>query len=117
MNYKEDKVSGYQRCYGGTFSNPKDGTPSITFNEEVHIDVDGQMFSRQLGSISVELIDPNKPLLLINPVDNTPISVEMFLGKIQAQNAVIYEDMFIYLYSLYHQVAIERDATSLEPVQ
>ena len=105
-------VSGYPRSFGGSFNNPKGGIPSIVFDRELQCEFQGQPFSQRIGSLSVSLTDPVKPLPLINPVDDTPIPVEAFIAKLTAQGGAVHEDLYILHYSIYQQVEDEAIAAA-----
>jgi hypothetical protein len=107
-NYNESTVSGtkWTRCFGGTFNNEYQGTPTIAFNEEEIIVLEGSGIVRRHVetpvnmSISVQLTNPEKEFDLLNP------STGEVIGKAK------YQDIFIALHSLYMALAKERDAVN-----
>lgn len=105
-------VSGYPRSFGGSFLNPKGGIPSIVFDRELQCEFQAQPFAQRIGSLAVSLTDPVKPLPLINPLDDTPIPVEAFIAKLQAQGGAVHEDLYILHYSIYQQVEDEAIAAA-----
>lgn len=107
------KVNGYPRSNGGKFSNPKGGIPSITFDRELLCDFGGEQFTRQIESITVDMSDPAKLLPLLSPVDDSPIPIEAFIAKLQAQGGATYEDLYILQYSLYQQAEDEHFANQV----
>jgi hypothetical protein len=70
---KSDKLTGYRRSYQVVINNPKDGIPSITFNLEWIVDKDGEPNTLPAGSKTISMENPNNPLTIINPIDDSVI--------------------------------------------
>lgn len=104
------QVTGGKRSYAGSFTNPKAGIPTITFAEEYDCQAGADAFVHPAGSLHVDLTDPQKPLSLRNPADDSEITLQMFIDKLQAAGGVTFEDVHLFWYSLYRQSADERDA-------
>lgn len=98
-DYRSDKISGWQRAFGVQVNNPLGGIPIITFSEEVVIVNDGKkiILPSALASLSTDMTNPDSPILLLNPFDDSEIGYGTY-GQIQ-----------VLLYSLYKQLAKERD--------
>lgn len=97
--YKTATTKNKQRIHAFKGFNPIDGVPSIIWDESfvTYDPVADRVIVTDVGSCSVSLTDPLKPLVLRNPADDTVIG--------QAQ----YQDVFVMLYSLGRQTQIERD--------
>lgn len=110
-DYKTSSIHGKQRIYGGKFSNPMGGTPSVSFDEELITYDSGAdaVYRNQAGGCQASLTDPAKPLTLRSPVDDTEIPLATFIAKIQAQGAITNEDFFIAFYSLGRRAQLARD--------
>ena len=106
MDYKETTVSGsqWQRCYGIDIRNQLGQVPQITLSEEVVTVVNGQTFQQCVGSLNVTF-DPAQEIVLLNPVDGTPLGATMTQGQIH-----------VALWSLYMAKAAERDGPVPEPI-
>ena len=111
-DYKASSIHGKQRIYGGKFSNPMGGTPSVSFDEEL-ITYDGTtdtVFRNQAGGCQATLTDATKPLTLRSPVDDSIIAHSAFISKLQAQGTITNEDFFLMFYSLGRGAQSARDA-------
>ena len=104
-NYKESSVAGvkWTRSLGGHFSNPYQGIPSISFNEEELITFSDGSIIRQPYSalqgmgLTTTMANQAKEFDLINPLTGDVI------GKSK------YQDVFVILHSLYMSMVNERD--------
>jgi hypothetical protein len=85
---KVDKVNGYRRAKQVVIDNPKDGIPRLTFVMEWIVDVDGREVSIPAGELSENLDNPDLPLMIVNPIDDSVI-MPANSGFLQA---VIYSD-------------------------
>ena len=80
------------RSNNASLSNPYNGIPTITFDQEVMASfADGTIASLGgINSVSQSLADPTTTINLVNPADGTTV-----LGTIT------YEQIYVMLYSLY----------------
>lgn len=110
-DYKAAAISGKQRIYGGTFSNPMGGTPSVDFDEELitYDSIADLIIRNKTGGCQASLTDITKPIVLRSPVDDTVIPLAAFIAKIQAQGVITNEDFFIVFYSLGRRTQLARD--------
>ena len=110
-DYKAASIQGKQRIYGGKFSNPMGGVPSVNFDEELITYDSGAdaVYRNQAGGCQAALTDPAKPLTLRSPVDDTEIPLATFIAKLQAQGQFTNEDFFICFYSLGRRAQLARD--------
>lgn len=104
-DYKAKQVIGnqWQRCNVVHIDNPHNGTPMVTFAEQEIAEVDGAVFSTQLGQI----VFPFDPAATINLRDPGT-------GELTGQTATG-AALYAALYSLYIQSALERDAALITP--
>ena len=111
-DYKASTIQGKQRIYGGKFSNPMGGTPSVSFDEEwvIYDPTTGEIRRSPVVGCQAALTDPTKALPLKSTVDDTEIPLEAFIAKIQAQGKLTPEDFFIYFYRLGRRTQLARDA-------
>jgi len=70
---KANRVAGYRRSKQIVIDNPKDGIPRLTFVMEWVVEVDGKEVSIPAGELSEDLLDPNDPLTIYNPLDDSII--------------------------------------------
>lgn len=110
-DYKASTIQGKQRIYGGKFSNPMGGTPSVSFDEELitYDSTSDAVFRNPAGGCQAALTDPAKPLTLRSPADDTEIPLAAFVAKLQGQGVVTNEDFFIAFYSLGRRAQLARD--------
>lgn len=98
-NYKE--VTGtfheYQRARLIQINNEYGKTPTITFVEEVVSDINGKQTHSDVSQLTASY-DPAGNIPLINPQTDEPIGTTM-----------THQDLFVAVYSLYRQLAVERD--------
>lgn len=99
-DYKETAVTGtqWQRCCGVTISNPRAGQPMVEMQEEVVAVVGGNTFSQTAQGLKFPF-DPAEVITLRDPRTGEPIGTSM-TGM----------DLYVALYSLYIQKALQRDA-------
>lgn len=111
-DYKASTIQGKQRVYGGKFSNPMGGVPSVNFDEELITYDSGAdaVYRNQAGGCQAALTDPAKPLTLRSPEDDAEIPLSEFIAKLQAQGRFTNEDFFITVYSLARRAQLARDA-------
>lgn len=104
-DYKETQVTGkkWQRCNVVHIDNPHQAQPTVTFAEQKVAEVDGATFQTQLGQIVLPF-DPASVIELRNPVT----------GELTGQTTTL-ADVYVALYSLYSQSALERDAALITP--
>jgi hypothetical protein len=100
-DYKENEVAGrsWQRCNQVLISNPLEGAPMVRLSEESVISIDGHRFSNSLPGIQFEF-DPSITIQLVNPATGAKIAGKTVTGA----------DVYVSLYSLYIQKALERDS-------
>ena len=105
-NYKQDQISGHQRSCAVKISNPFQGVPTIMFDEEVVVAIDGKpTITQPVGYIPDSMSDPAKMFDLIHPETDEVVG------------SASYQDIYVMLYSLYRALAAERDeALELENV-
>ena len=111
-DYKASTIQGKQRVYGGKFSNPMGGVPSVNFDEELIAYDSGAdaVYRNQAGGCQAALTDPAKPLTLRSPADDAEIPLATFIAKLQAQGQFTNEDFFVTFYSLARRAQLARDA-------
>lgn len=109
--YKTTTTKNKQRINSFTGSNELGGVPSIVFNEEfvTYDEVADRVIKTPVGSVATSMTDPLKSLVLRNTSDDTILPIELFIAKLTAQGGAVYEDVFLFLYSLGRQTQIERD--------
>lgn len=114
-DYKTSAIQGKQRVYGGRFSNPMGGVPSVNFDEELitYDSATDTVFRNQAGCCQATLTDATKPLTLRSPVDDTEIPLATFVAKLQGQGVFTNEDFFIAFYSLARRAQLARDAVGI----
>jgi hypothetical protein len=107
MDYRENtqmgEVSKWTRTYKIECYNFYNEIPSITFFEEEKVKLpDGSVINGEKsepGNVSEFLADPNKEITLLHPVTQEIIGT------------TTYQNLYIILYSLYLQLATNRDAS------
>ena len=111
-DYKASSIQGKQRIYGGKFSNPMGGTPSVNFDEELitYDSITDATYRNQTGGCQASLTDATKPLTLRSPADDAEIPLAAFIAKLQGQGQFTNEDFFIAFYSLARRAQLARDA-------
>ena len=98
-NYNESSVSGtkYQRCNQVIISNPYNGVPTITMQEELVATTDIP-FTKQLPGLTFGFY-PSEVIPMINPITGDPIQGVSITGA----------EVYAAIYSYYIKKAIERD--------
>lgn len=99
-NYKESTVSGsvYTRAHRVIIDNRYQGTPSISFQEEEVLNVNGQIIHQQQGSLDENFTDPTTVFPMVDPTTGAS------LGD------ATYGQIYVLLHSLYLHLAARRDA-------
>ena len=104
-NYKESSVNGTQwtRSNAVRLSNPYQGVPSITFEEERIIQagntvVRQQVFPGVSSDVTLQFTDATKTFPLLDPATDLPTGT------------ATYGQVYALLYSLYRAAAAARDA-------
>lgn len=99
-DYKETTLSGnsWQRCPQIVIDNPRGGVPSVRFDEEVVLAVNGEEIRRPAAGVVVAF-DPAKSFPLLDPTTGLPTGA-----------TATYADAYALLYSAYLAAALERDA-------
>jgi hypothetical protein len=100
-DYKQGAIEGvkWQRCKMVNIANPYAGIPRVRLDEETVAVVGPDTFSQHAGSIDFNF-DPALVIELRNPVTGDVIVGTTMTGM----------DLYVALYSLYVQKALERDA-------
>ena len=99
-DYKESGLTGtqWQRCKTVVINNPLVGNKSVYFDEERVISLDGQDLRQPIGGCS-KAFDAAGSFPLLDPSNNMPLGQSM-----------THTELYVALYSLYMQTALERDA-------
>ena len=110
QNYKETTVSGtsYVRAREVTVTNTLGGYKGIMFCEE-EVSIFGNKIMREnIGAIHQEFTAENAGMEfpLLNPETNEPIGA-----------TATFQDVYVLLFSLYYQLAAQRDAANEQPIQ
>lgn len=100
VNYKESNLSGteWQRCNVVVVTNPLNGVPKISFEEEKVLSIGTNTIKQNIGGCS-KVFNPTDTFPLLNPTTNEPTGATM-----------THNELYVALYSLYMQTAEERDA-------
>jgi hypothetical protein len=103
-DYKENTISGssYQRAKTVILSNIKGQIPSAEFAEEIIYSLGEENIHKNVGSLLVEMTDPNYVFQVKNPLTGEDIPNQY--GT--------YGQIFALLYSAYWDAAIKRDLTN-----
>lgn len=109
--YKATTTTNKQRIHAFKGLHPLGGIPSIIWDESFlsYDSIADRLIVNEVGSVATSMTDPAKPLALRNTSDDTILPIELFIAKLTAQGGAVYEDVFIFLYSLGRQAQIERD--------
>lgn len=110
-NYKETNVTGTQwkRAYRVQIDNVIDQIPRLTFDEQTITILDSETITKPVGHVTA-MFDPTYVINLKNPQTGEAIP-----GATATET-----DLYVILYSLYIQLAEERDAAiqaALNPPQ
>lgn len=99
-NYKETTVSGssYTRAHRVIINNQYQSVPTISFQEEEVLNVNGQVIQQQKESLSENFTNPDTVFPLVDPTTGAP------LGD------ATYGQIYVLLHSLYLHLAARRDA-------
>lgn len=99
-NYQETAVSGtkWKRCVRLVCNNPYGGVPSVRFEEEEALTIDGQTIYFPINEMFIKAFSPGATFPLLNPANGVPTGVSM-----------THAELVGVLYSLYIACAIERD--------
>lgn len=99
--YKSSTLTGntWVRCYQIEIINPRGGQPTVAFQEEERMAIDGGK-ELNVGNSSINIaFNPSKSVPLLNPMTGE------YLGA-----NITYGDIYGILYSAYISAALERDA-------
>lgn len=98
-DYKETDVEGiaWQRCKSVRIDNPRSGAKTAYFDEERVVAFDDESVARDVSVVSREF-DPEATIPLLNP--DTLVAT----GE-----TVTHLELYVILFSLYIQVATDRD--------
>ena len=103
-NYKEDKISGWQRSNQVKVINQLGQDPRIVFDEEIIVNADGSLSSIPVGSVESNLSGlVTETISRLNPADNSVI------GIVDPQITAVD------LYSVYMFLANRRDNPPVVP--
>lgn len=99
-DYKQTTLTGteWQRCHTVTIDNPLDGAPAIFFGEESVASVGSRIIKQNVPGCR-KPFSAAESFPLLDPSTNEPTGQTMTHGE-----------LYVALYSLYMQTAIERDA-------
>ena len=102
-NYKQDKVTGWQRSKQVIIKNDYKAIPTIEFSEEMIVEVDGALINKKdVGTVTSSLRDPSVSFPLLNPENDQVIGT----GS--------YGQVYVLLYSVYRYLAEKRDIRELK---
>lgn len=102
-NYKADKVNAWQRAKRVIISNEMNKIPTIQFDEEFVLQVDGNVLTKtEVGNIISSLKNPMIEFDLLNP------ETDQTIGKSNFQQA------YVILYSVYRFLADKRDIRNIK---
>lgn len=98
-DYKETTVDGvaWQRCKAVRIDNPRVGAITAYFDEERVVAFDTESVARDVGVVSREF-SPASTIPLLNPETLQPTG-----------STITHQDLYVMLFSLYIQVATDRD--------
>lgn len=104
-NYKESNISGveWQRCHTVTIQNQLELSKKIDFQEEQVIDINGKIYHEWVAGCSA-VFDPAARFDILDPQTNVATGQTM-----------THQDLYVALYSLYMQVAADRDNQANQP--
>lgn len=99
-DYKETTVTGsqWQRCCAINIDNTYGQAPTVRLQEEQITNVNGELFKKPVGGLSVPF-DLAAEIELLDPTTGLPLGATMTQGQIH-----------VALWSLYMQAAAARDA-------
>ena len=101
-DYKETSVNGnqWQRCSAVSIQNQYGQEPIIYLQEEQITNVNGELFHKPIGGLSIRF-DPASTIDLLDPATGESLGTTMTQGQIH-----------LALWSLYMQAAHARDAAA-----
>jgi hypothetical protein len=101
-NYKQATLAAqtWQRAKQVTITNTYDAVPTIAFQEEQVIDINGKLTLQDIGVITKDLSTPTASFKLVSPVDGSVLGT------------ATYQDVYVMLSSLYLDLATKRDLAS-----
>ena len=105
-DYRETAVTGtaWQRCCQIVIDNPRQGVPTVRFDEESVLALaDGTEMRRPMGALAVPF-DPAKEIAMCNPATGALTGMTMN-----------YAEVYAVLYSAYLAAALERDTPAVQP--
>jgi hypothetical protein len=104
-NYKESNISGveWQRCHTVTIQNQLELPKKIEFQEEQVIDISEKIYHEWVVGCSA-VFDPTASFDILDLQTNVATGQTM-----------THQDLYVALYSLYMQVAAERDNQANQP--
>lgn len=102
-NYSEQSIAGmaWQRCHQVVIDNPRGSAPSVRFDEERIVSIDGAPELRTALDSVVVAFDPARLIPLRDPAS----------GELTGA-AMSYAEAYALLYSAYLDAALARDAAS-----
>lgn len=106
-DYKQSDISGttWQRCYQVVLDNPLGGVPTVRFDEQEVLSIDGREMRRPRGTLSLPY-DPTRVIALRNPAT----------GELTGESTT-YAQAYELIYSAYITAALARDEAALPPTQ
>jgi Na+/alanine symporter len=115
-DYKEEVLTGkkWVRSYAFQGTNTYKSIPTLRFEEEIIRElVDGTMLVNGYGSgVSANMTTPDKVIVLRNPTDDSVIpSIEVLVSMVGCTYTLVQ----VLMYSLYKQLATERDESGVIP--
>lgn len=104
--YKESVVDGnkWTRCCMMIIDNTFNRVPAVEFVEEERMVIDGEDFSKSLGSIRISFTDHMKEVELLDPMTDVPTG-----------NFLTHGELYVALRSLYLAEAVARDERVANP--
>lgn len=104
-DYKESSVAGqsWQRCHQVVIDNRRGGVPTVRFDEETVVALEGSAEVRTPAGVLTVDFDPARQIPLRNPVT----------GELTG-TVMTYADAYAVLYSAYLDAALERDVQRAE---
>lgn len=111
-DYREEQLTGkkWVRSDGFVGANIYQQLPTLKFTEEIRREIgDGTVTVMGYGSgLAADMTTPDKAIVLRNPLTDEILPAGFEIPK-------TYTGVHIIMYSLYRQLAIERDASGIIP--
>lgn len=106
-DYKQSDISGttWQRCYQVVLDNPLGGVPTVRFDEQEVLSIDGREMRRPRGTLSLPY-DPTRVIALRNPET----------GELTGESTT-YAQAYELIYSAYITAGMARDAAAAPPAE